>query len=1304
MKKKITAVGIVVAMLSTGLSSFAANTADYSDIPQGWAKDAIVYALDNGILKGDDGKVSPDRQLTRAEMAAIISRADTEEADISSYTDVSKDAWYYADMAKAVAAGVFNGYENKLNPEANITREEVFAVIQRAYKLSAENPADLSQFNDEENISDWAKDAASVLVAKGYINGADGSLNPKANITRAELAQIIYNISGKNNASENPNTTADPDATADPNATAAPDTTAAPTATPRPSSGGGSSSVRGDSTIYKTSFKLDDESNTDVSKVTVDGVEYYVAQLTKAMSSYVFTVGGKSVTPTAVNAEGTIVKYSADAKADTKKYAKTNLTYGEYWYPETSDGYKGELSAKFTKNGEAVSIPESYTAGQSAEDKYAAVGADSDAGMYDAVSRATTGYGLGRMSLKQDVTAKAADGSMQPFVSGIKQDGDTYTVVRPENAKENFNYDGSSNRGSNGEISASGIRDVVVAVSSDMLVNANILKDIEGYKSQAEAVIAAASKLTFDDTLTDENVYAYKELTSAGIYGKRVVNENVQAKEIGSVSEANTTENNTFTVNTKYGRRYGDVTFLIYFDDFKDMKAESGYGSANINGDDKTAGKVGEFKNYVYNVTGAKIEYLGADGKSEPIAAGAKFASDVWISPNHGPVVEVAVSNSYDRFKAFGDGQYRITLMADGYKDVVLETGASFNVKNPIEMQTEDDDIDEITGTDLVLTYNIVNQNYVNALKAAVEAGTSAVTLTSGKNTVASATKLEDKDGVLTVTFENVKDSLTTDTQYGVAFPTLDYNDPDKIGTTMSIHYAPADETSVELKDKVTVNGSDYYYAKAEEGSKFTLNGNEVEAKQIGSTGVYIYSEKPAEGTLYGTANIPYADFYYAELNDVQTNESTTPEVSADENSTLTSYREEGYYDAVSAATSQKSTRYTASNFEKNEESGTVKIYGIKDVPVEVNAELYAEAQVLNAAGVSDKNTNGILSQVKNITLGENIPTVYKTLYADGTYSKLNVTAETEDASGAEIQTGVVWGDYEVVMPESISENVTSDNIVGVVLTADDGKKYALRHSQNLWLRTNMFAWSVGLRTTEPHGNTLTYKAFEDMEGKTITNVEYIYNNSDGVITAKNYTTSLKVKHLLGKLNSEYGITSNGADIDKANGTTVAFNVNVPDDANYALTSVSYGGTAVEGYTGDINSITLKGDANKVGAYTAAFTSDKYNDVSVTFNVNGTLAQNEISLENGQLVISNADYSVDDYAAQIASVTVKSEGAEDKTYAASGRGSAAIFNKDGSVNTEVQSNKVNIFETGKTYTLVVKANGYSDFEFEFAMN
>ena len=128
----------------------------------------------------------------------------------------------------------------------------------------------------------------------------------------------------------------------------------------------------------------------------------------------------------------------------------------------------------------------------------------------------------------------------------------------------------------------------------------------------------------------------------------------------------------------------------------------------NINTDEAVAGKVGEFKDYIYNVQGAKIEYLGEDGTATPVVAGAKFASDLWISPNHGPVVEVAVTNSYDRFKAFGNGKYRITLVADGYKDVVLESSARFDIDSPLKMQGDDDDVNEITnGTDLVLNYDI---------------------------------------------------------------------------------------------------------------------------------------------------------------------------------------------------------------------------------------------------------------------------------------------------------------------------------------------------------------------------------------------------------------------------------------------------------------------------------------------------------------------------------------------------------------------------------------------------------------------
>ena len=75
-----------------------------------------------------------------------------------------------------------------------------------------------------------------------------------------------------------------------------------------------------------------------------------------------------------------------------------------------------------------------------------------------------------------------------PFSSSIKYyENGAYTVVRPENAA-NFGYDGSSNRGSNSKITATGIKDVVVAVSKDMAVNAEILKNVSGYEAQAQKV------------------------------------------------------------------------------------------------------------------------------------------------------------------------------------------------------------------------------------------------------------------------------------------------------------------------------------------------------------------------------------------------------------------------------------------------------------------------------------------------------------------------------------------------------------------------------------------------------------------------------------------------------------------------------------------------------------------------------------------------------------------------------------------------------------------------------------------------
>ena len=813
MKKRVLSLGIVLTMMASSMQTFAE---DYSDMPTGWSNAAMTYAVNNGYIKGSNGKLNPQGLATRAQVASIFARVLKLEnkADLSSYTDVNASQWYYDDLAKAVDAGLFKGSDNKLRPNDNITREEVMAIIARAYDLTGEN-ANLSAFTDGSDVSSWAVNAVSALVENDIVNGSNGKLNPKNNITREEFAQLLYNCQNKFGADEESTeiTTDAEDTTVDTTEESSTETTTFVGKNSLKAAGGGSSSsssskksnTKTTEATTETTTEATTETTTAVAlesqnKVTVDGADYYVATLEKPMSDYTFTFNGTAVTPTAVNAEKTIVKYSDNALSGYK-FAKKTLTYGEYWYAETSDGFNGTLSTEFAKNGTVAEIPDSYTATQSADDKYAATGADTDAGMYDAVSRATTGYGLGRLSFTQAVNALNSNGEMAPFSSSIKYENGAYTVVRPENAKANFGYDGSSNRGSNGKITATGIKDVVVAVSKDMAVNAEILKNVSGYEAQAQKVSDEIASLNFDTDLNESNVYAYKELNANGLYGKRVVNDNVSVKNVGNYSEANTNDNNKFTVNTKYAKRYGDVTFLVYFDDYANMKADDP-AHKNINTDEAVAGKVGEFKDYVYNVQGAKIEYLGEDGTATPVVAGAKFASDLWISPNHGPVVEVAVTNSYDRFKTFGNGKYRITLVADGYKDVVLESSARFDIDSPLKMQGDDDDVSEITnGTDLVLNYDINNAVYAESLVNAVANGTANITIGEGRNTVAENGKVVVNGNVLTLTFENVKDSLKKDTQYTVTFPTLDYNDADKLGMTASVHYAPADAVSTTAEE-----------------------------------------------------------------------------------------------------------------------------------------------------------------------------------------------------------------------------------------------------------------------------------------------------------------------------------------------------------------------------------------------------------------------------------------------------------------------------------------------------------------------
>ncbi len=191
----ILAISMLVSLVPVG---FAASPADFSDFPTGWSREAMTAAVNNGLLYGfDNGEIRPRANLTRAEMAAVITRSFGAEtkADISAFTDVSPSSWYYDSIAKAVKMGALQGASaTEMLPENPITREELFTVFARVLVLSSPNVEVLNKFNDYNELSLWAKAHTIALVERGYVNGDNlGNLNPKAYITREEFAQIMHN-------------------------------------------------------------------------------------------------------------------------------------------------------------------------------------------------------------------------------------------------------------------------------------------------------------------------------------------------------------------------------------------------------------------------------------------------------------------------------------------------------------------------------------------------------------------------------------------------------------------------------------------------------------------------------------------------------------------------------------------------------------------------------------------------------------------------------------------------------------------------------------------------------------------------------------------------------------------------------------------------------------------------------------------------------------------------------------------------------------------------------------------------------
>lgn len=171
----------------------------FSDITSHWAEDKIASLSNAGIVSGKGAhKFDPDSYITRAEFTAMVARAFSlvSVPYSGTFDDISDSDWYSGIIEAAYRRGIIFGVsDNIFAPNERITREQMAAIITRAYLLcNGPLPYEMGlKYYDSFLISPWAYESVKMSSNLNLFTGDDMNLfRPLDNATRAEAAVCIY--------------------------------------------------------------------------------------------------------------------------------------------------------------------------------------------------------------------------------------------------------------------------------------------------------------------------------------------------------------------------------------------------------------------------------------------------------------------------------------------------------------------------------------------------------------------------------------------------------------------------------------------------------------------------------------------------------------------------------------------------------------------------------------------------------------------------------------------------------------------------------------------------------------------------------------------------------------------------------------------------------------------------------------------------------------------------------------------------------------------------------------------------------
>ena len=284
--------------------------------------------------------------------------------------------------------------------------------------------------------------------------------------------------------------------------------------------------------------------------------------------------------------------------------------------------------------------------------------------------------------------------------------------------------------------------------------------------------------------------------------------------------------------------------------------------------------------------------------------------------------------------------------------------------------------------------------------------------------------------------------------------------------------------------------------------------------------------------------------------------------------------------------------------------------------------------------------------------------------------------AEALTGVTAELLTQSSYGDYQLNLDGLPEDKITSSNVNAVVVKTTDGTAYGMRHLENIW-RGNELAWSTGY-TESVHGCPTSSAHYASMMGKTIDSIEYYTTNGLYTIDVNDLYVPVKFAK------TEDAVKVVDADIS-AGKTAIELNLRDDFDPEYTVEGLN---VKVEG-----NVLTFKADSSiNPGKYTLTVKdkNGKYADLKTIFILSTTDMPATYDADNKKLTVAenSNEEAFNTYIGNITSVNVNGT-----DYAASGRGSVKIIDKDGTLVTDAAPFKDAV--AGTEFQITVTSTGYT---------